>query len=135
MIVGVTGSRFARPPATIDRLRAYLIEWGATEIHHGDCQGFDAQAHELAIEMGLRTVAHPPIDPRLRAWKAADAVLEPKPYLDRNKDIVCSVDRMIAAPDGPERARSGTWATVRFAKAKGVRGIILAWPEQTTHEA
>lgn len=128
MIVGFTGSRHDRPQATLDRLRAILVEWGVTEAHHGDCLGFDAQAHDVCTSLGIRTVAHPPTDPRMRAWKKADVILPERPYLDRNKDIVRAVQKLIAAPDGPERLRSGTWSTVRFAKEIGVRGVVLAWP-------
>ena len=131
MIVGFTGSRHPRPAETLERLRALLLEWGATEGHHGDCLGFDAQAHDICVELGIRTVIHPPTDARMRAWKTGDVELPEKPYLDRNKDIVLAVQKVIAAPDGPERARSGTWSTVRFAKSKGVRGVVLAWPAPT----
>lgn len=127
MIVGFTGSRHPRPADTIDRLRALLIEWGATEAHHGDCVGFDAQAHDVCVELGIKTIAHPPSNPSLRAWKKADLILPPKPYLDRNRDIVNASNKIIAAPDGPERERSGAWSTVRFAKSAGVHGVVLSW--------
>ncbi|MBC24418.1 MAG: hypothetical protein CMJ32_10955 [Phycisphaerae bacterium] len=127
MKVGVTGSRHARPAETLARLRRTLVEMGATELHHGDCFGFDEQAHGVAVSLGLRTVAHPPINPALRAFCEADEVREPLDYLPRNREIVHSVDRMIAAPDGPEKQRSGTWSTVRYAKSKGVRGVVLPW--------
>jgi len=128
MIVGFTGSRHPRPPETLDRLRALLVEWGVTEGHHGDCVGFDEQAHDVCVELGIRTVAHPAVNSSLRAFKSANVVLPPKDYLDRNKDIVRASERLIAAPEGPEQTRSGTWSTVRFARSIGVRGIVLAWP-------
>lgn len=41
-----------------------------------------------------------------------------KPYLERNKDIANEgIDGLIAAPSGwVEELRSGTWATVRYAR-------------------
>ena len=46
------------------------------------------------------------------------------PYLERNKNIVNAVDFIIAAPDGPEKVRSGTWSTVRYAKKVGTKGVV-----------
>ena len=43
----------------------------------------------------------------------------PKPYLDRNRDIVDACEVLLATPDGPERLRSGTWSTVRYARKIG----------------
>lgn len=127
MRVGVTGSRYPRPDRTASRLHALLLEWGATELHHGDCTGWDEQAFKVARDLGLKTVAHPPTNDSFRAFTASDLILPPAPYLDRNKAIVRTVSRMIAAPDGPERQRSGTWSTIRFAKAQGVKGLVLSW--------
>ena len=127
MRVGVTGSRFPRPDSAASRLRVLLSEWGATELHHGDCTGWDEQAFEVARALGIKTIAHPPTNESFRAFTASDVVLPPAAYLDRNKAIVRAVERMIAAPDGPERQRSGTWSTVRFAKAQGVKGLVLSW--------
>jgi hypothetical protein len=125
MKVGVTGSRHARPDEICLKFRELLIAWAATEVHHGDCLGWDKQAHEIAADLGLRTVAHPPSNPSLRAYCDATEVRDPLPYLDRNKQIVLSCDKLVAAPEGPEKTRSGTWSTVRFAKNVGTRGVIL----------
>ena len=125
MRIGVTGSRNDRPVSVIERLQARLVEMGATELHHGDCVGFDRQAHEVAAALGLRIVVHPPTINSLRAYCEASEVLPPLDYLARNRAIVDAVDYLIAAPDGPERQRSGTWSTVRYAKSRGVRGVVL----------
>lgn len=132
MIIGVTGSRHDRPSITIDSLRDWLRHLGATELHHGDCTGFDSQAHAVAVELGLNTISHPPTANFHRAYCEAATVLPPKPYLDRNKAIVRAVDFLIAAPDGPEKQRSGTWSTVRFAKRVGKRGVVLSPPSKAT---
>lgn len=134
MKIGVTGSRHDRPQHTIARLRIILSDKGATELHHGDCIGFDAQAHDVAKSMGIKTVAHPPDNDAARAFKDADEVRAPKSYLGRNKAIVSEVDYVVAAPDGPEKIRSGTWSTVRFAKKSGVNGVVLSWSEQNENE-
>ncbi len=79
MRVGVTGSRHKRPEATCQKLRKLLTEWGASELHHGDCVGWDEQAHHIAQSLGLKTIAHPPSDDRFRAHCKADRVMDPRP--------------------------------------------------------
>ena len=127
MKIGVTGSRHPRPAHTVAKLRNLLIEKGATELHHGDCIGFDAQAHDVACAIGVKTVAHPPDNDAARAFKNADDVRQTRAYLDRNKAIISEIDFLVAAPDGPEKIRSGTWSTVRHAKRSGVPGVVLCW--------
>jgi hypothetical protein len=104
-----------------------MLQHGVTELHHGDCVGWDKQAHDAAKAMGIRTVAHPPSNPSMRAYCEADDVRAPLPYLDRNKAIVAACDRLVAAPDRPEETRSGTWSTVRHARREGVKGWVLSW--------
>ena len=127
MIVGVTGSRFDRPESCVNALRIKLISIGASELHHGDCVGFDRQANNVARSLGIKTVSHPPNNHSFRANCQSDIILPEKPYLERNADIVMAVDFLIAAPDGPEKVRSGTWSTVRLAKRLNKRGVILSW--------
>lgn len=129
MKVGVTGSRNKIPDSTMSRLLAILKEWNASELHHGDCVGFDEQAHRVAVSLGIKTISHPPLNSRLRAYCSADVTHEPLPYLKRNQAIVIASEKIIAAPSGPEVLRSGTWSTIRFAKKIGKHGIILM-PEQ-----
>lgn len=119
MIIGTTGSRRIRPESTCQAFRSYLIEHAATELHHGDCLGWDNQAHDIAVSLSIKTVAHPPSNPALRAYCRADKIMEPIPYLDRNNQIVLACDALFAAPDGPETLRSGTWSTVRRARKSG----------------
>jgi hypothetical protein len=90
---------------------------GIEHLHHGDCIGADRDAHLLWTGLGGKTVGHPPLDPKKRAWCICDVMLPERPYMDRNEDIVLSTQILIAAPDGKtERTRSGTWATVRRAR-------------------
>ena len=81
--------------------------------------GADEQAELLARGLGYVTVAHPPTNPHLRAYTTSDITLDPADYLVRNRAIVDAADVMIACPDGPERLRSGTWATIRYARKVG----------------
>ena len=132
MKIGVTGSRHPRPDHIIAELRQLLIEKNATELHHGDCIGFDAQAHDAAVALGIKTIAHPPAHEAARAFKDADDTRMVRGYLDRNKVIVSEADFLIAAPDGPEVIRSGTWSTVRHARRTGVPHTVLTEQEADT---
>lgn len=87
------------------------------ELHHGDCIKSDADAHDIAVGLGLRIVAHPCTIEHMRAWKKAHVILTPKEPLERNKDIVYAVDELFATPMTKyEVLRSGTWATIRYAR-------------------
>lgn len=125
MIVGTTGSRYNRPESVCQAFRSYLIDTKASEVHHGDCEGWDKQAHNIAVSLSIRTVAHPPSNSALRAYCNADKTMTPLPYLERNTQIVLACDALFAAPDGPERMRSGTWSTVRKGRKAGKTVTII----------
>jgi len=127
--IGFTGTKRGMTAAQLDALRVCLNDYSVgTELHHGDCIGADAEAHDICTALRLKPVIHPPDNPRARAYKQAKRVLPPKPYLERNHDIVDAVDYLIAAPAGfKEKLRSGTWATVRYAKRVG-KVVYVLWP-------
>lgn len=94
----------------------HLFEWSS--LHHGDCIGADAQAHDLAVTKGIGTVIHPPDKDAKRAYKFSKDTRKPKPYLGRNRDIVDECWFLVAAPgEDIEVVRSGTWSTVRYARS------------------
>jgi hypothetical protein len=118
--VGFTGTQEGMTEAQLEKLYATLELYrdaGAITFRHGDCQGADAQAHVVARSLGYRVAIHPPIKEDRRAFCEADEVFKPKPFLQRNHDIVDWCDVLVATPKGPEELRSGTWATVRYAKS------------------
>jgi len=54
-------------------------------------------------------------------------VLDPAPYLERNRAIVDAGDIVLAAPQTlEEQQRSGTWATVRYGRRLGRLVVLLA---------
>jgi hypothetical protein len=137
MKVGITATQQGMTIAQQDIFEIALtgaLRDGMNEFHHGDCIGGDAQAHDIARRINpeiMTIVVHPPEDPSKRAWRRGDVVLPEKPYLDRNHDIVDQVDRLFAAPRSyKEQPRSGTWATIRYARKIG-RYIAIIWPDGT----
>jgi hypothetical protein len=138
MKVGFTGTRKGMTKkqrlSLQSTLEAFIKLDGATieEFHHGDCIGADAEADAIAYEYANNMIIHPPIDSKHRAFCNSNdtsgiyTILEPKDYLDRNKDIIDAVDVLIFAPETKEeQLRSGTWYTVRYAKKKGKQIIGL----------
>lgn len=102
-----------------------------SRLHHGMCVGGDEEFNDMAREIGIWTVGHPPEDNRFLMKGFVDEVLEPKPYLARDKDIVAEVSTLFVAPFQDEEPASyrgsGTWATYGYAKASKLR-VVIFWP-------
>lgn len=105
-------------PSDTDRLPAF---------HHGDCVGADCEAHAIAAAMGFFTHSHPPVVDNFRAFCKSDQIWKPLKYMDRNQNIVDACDILLAAPNSQEESdpRSGTWATIRRARAADKKVVIL----------
>jgi hypothetical protein len=130
--IGFTGTQ----RGMTERQKAVMwehIQRAAGDFHHGDCVGADSDAHDIAEMAGLVIFIHPPENPSKRAFKVVPAsrIKKPKPYLDRNKDIVIETEELIATPgEMTEQLRSGTWSTVRFARKIG-RPVTIIFPDGT----
>lgn len=133
LVAGFTGTR----EGMTDEQQAALREMLALSdvLKHGDCQGADEEAHNIMLALGRGLVSkfieiHPPYHIEMRAWcNGANQVFKPRPYLERNQDIVKSSTVLIAAPKGfEEEERSGTWSTVRYAKSCG-KPIRIIFPD------
>ena len=100
-----------------------------SELHHGDCVGVDAQAHEIALpfsEDAFRIHVHPPSTNKYRAGKLGHVNLLPDEYMARNRAIVECVDVLFVVPaETKEEVRSGTWSTYRYALRMGVPCIVI----------
>lgn len=145
--VGVTGSRDGADPGQLAILSTRLGDLynetpdGILVLHHGCCLGVDQQTHDIAWLRGYRIIGHPPTNKRYRAnvqdgphWTPGfDRMLDPKPYLERDVDIVTAVELLFVLPSGLERdqPRSGTWYTFRAAIARDVRTILIPPTEAT----
>ena len=128
--VGFTGTREGMSQAQKDTLYTRLFELrnsvGIESFHHGDCTGSDEEAADIAQELGIDTVAHPPLAVKFRAYHRSTIIRTPKPFMVRNHDIVLECRYVFAAPrTDEEEVRSGTWATYRFAKACGTDVEVL----------
>jgi hypothetical protein len=90
-------------------------------VLHGDCVGADTEFHNLCSELRIEIHIFPPDDDKLRGFNKSDTIMQPKPYLKRNEDIVKKCDILIACPidKNKEILRSGTWSTIRKAKKLG----------------
>jgi hypothetical protein len=112
----------------IDHNNPYVELWA----HHGDCIGADEQFHNLAITHSFAIHLHPPEIRLKRAWCRLAELHDsesPKPYRERNQDIVNAVDLLIATPAQPEAdprsKRSGTWMTIRLARRANKPHVII----------
>lgn len=124
--VGFTGTRKGMTPRQGETLVHLLLKLGAVEFHHGDCQGADIQAHRATTVLGIPVSVHPPEDDKSRAFAISPDVRQAKPYIKRNHDIVDETDVLIATPStSVEQQRSGTWATVRYARRTHKRVVII----------
>lgn len=129
-VVGFSGSRKGLTEPQRIKLEE-LIQSEAETLHHGDCIGADAIAHEIALALNLRIVVHPPSRADRRAYCTGPdvLVLAPRDYLDRNLDIVDECTVLIACPDGKEeKKRSGTWNAIRRARQARKR-LFLVFPD------
>jgi hypothetical protein len=125
MRVGFTGTRLGMSDRQREGLQELLQGLGATVLHHGDCIGADADAHHVAEGLGVPIVIHPPTNGSCRAYCKSPTIRAPYDYLKRNHNIVDESDVLIAAPEGAEVQRSGTWATIRYARKMGKTVHIL----------
>lgn len=143
MIIGFTGTRGSIEGAQLEALAELfaLIDGAGVRrvtLHHGCCVGADAVAVRLARRApNWWIVGHPPENPWLIDVPAHDLSHErraPQRYLVRNRAIVDACELLVACPRGPEeRAGSGTWATIREARRRARRTLIV-WPNGDVRE-
>jgi hypothetical protein len=131
MKIGFTGTQAGMSPYQQGKVTEYLQQYAnvQNEFHHGDCVGSDAEAAAIAALLGYIIHIHPPINTRRRAWTTGNFIHTPKPYLERNSVIVEHSDVLLATPSTVDEVlRSGTWSTIRYARAKNIP-ITIFCPE------
>lgn len=135
MRVGFTGTQIGMTPNQKERLKDILtqfkheiVEGEALEFHFGDCVGSDEEAAGIAKDLGYALHCHPPLLKAKRAFVKSDVTYPADEYLTRNHHIVHASFSMIATPkEEEEQLRSGTWATVRYAR-KCFKPLYLVKP-------
>jgi len=129
--VGFTGTQCGmtyRQKSSFEKLIKMIY---VSEFHHGDCVGADTEAQNIVKKesTAIAIHIHPPKDPSRRAFNKSDYIFEEKEYLERNHDIVDAANVLIATPKTfIEQQRSGTWATIRYAR-KMRKSIFIIKPD------
>jgi hypothetical protein len=130
--IGFTGTQEGITDAQVAATTRTFVELGMTRLHHGSCVGADAWSHYLARVMGVSVELHPPVNTSKMApceMLPGEVTHAPRPYLDRSHDIIDLSFSLVATPkeEVGETMRSGTWATVRYAR-KRRRPICIIRP-------
>lgn len=139
--VGITGTREGMTPrqlgSFIHSLQVLFNENKRIRLHHGDCVGVDAAAHNIFWAMhrdGDKINIHPQVADDMRANCRKEygvKIHTPRSYLERDRNIVDLSDVLIAIPREMEhQSRGGTWYTYDYAIKKNIR-IYLILPDGT----
>ncbi len=123
--IGFTGNRHGLNIKQKEEIKLILNKYDNIIVSHGDCVGADTDFHELCMaykkEYPNKTITihiFPPNNKSLRAFNKADILMEEKPYLERNLNIIKNSSILIACPidKNKEELRFGTWSTIRKAR-------------------
>jgi hypothetical protein len=115
-----TGTRSGMTDAQKAEVERLFVELRITTLYHGASIGADEETSLIAQRLGINVRAFPGnVDADRSKLAHADAWERPASPLARSKAMVRRAHLVIAAPDGPEKPRSGTWATIRFARGEG----------------
>jgi hypothetical protein len=145
MRVGFTGTRRGMTPEQWMAVHSLLQQWKVTSAIHGACHGADREFDQLVRHLHPLVFMHlRPSNPSQAEWARRQqygpldphrvSVYPEAPPLVRNRAIVSVSDRMIATPGtATEVMRSGTWATIRWARRVG-RCLWLVWPDGLVQE-
>lgn len=109
-----------------------LVKLQRPLLHHGDCTGGDAAAHEIAVAMGWHVIIHPPVNDAYRAYcqvpqDGVSKILREQKYRVRDERIAIRSSLILGIPGTPLRLAtkggrkqtSGTWGTLLMAMELG----------------
>lgn len=112
----------AQKRGVADALARLTPQW----FCHGGCVGADAEADAIARRMGADICLHPANIRDLQAVFDGERRQGRLPPLVRNRIIVAHCEMLIATPrEADEVRRSGTWATIRYAREAGKPVVII----------
>jgi hypothetical protein len=139
MEVSFTGTQIGMAKPQHRAFGELLLEIRPHTFRHGICVGADAQAHLLVRMLAnCIIVGHPGITKDGRKWKRDDFIQQncdwveaPEEFLKRNHRMVDMSELLIATPkEDHEILRSGTWATIRYAR-KINKKVTIILPDGT----
>lgn len=123
--IGFTGNRYGLTSDQKVQIISILDKYNNMIVSHGDCVGSDTDFHNLCVNYKnihpnkkITIYIFPPNNPKLRAFNQCDLLMNEKPYLQRNLNIIKNSSILIACPidKNKEQMRSGTWSTIRKAR-------------------
>lgn len=130
MRLAFTGTQFGMTPEQQNGVKSVLLAYLPKEAHHGLCIGSDKQFHEMVRALftaeQCEIHGHPALNTKKQIQVDVDIMWDRKEYLVRNHDIVDAGDALLATPLTPETLRSGTWATIRYARKVG-KPRVFVW--------
>jgi len=130
MKIGFTGTRDGTTNEQFAACTEFFLTEDVSEFHHGDCTGADEDIHNLVTALRLQIYKYPGNIKRFNATTPNGIIVcSPQPPLKRNHLIVDAVDMLLACPKSfEEELRSGTWATIRYARKVG-KPIWIVFPD------
>lgn len=115
-------------------VRSLLVALMPDKVLHGGCVGADDDFDEIASEFQLPIGVYPSTVYSKWGKRRSPTVQSPQSPLVRNKLMAYSCNVLIATPkEYNEVIRSGTWATVRYAR-KYHKRIYLVFPDGSIKE-
>lgn len=130
---GVTGTSHGMTASQLAAARKALAAFGSDSVqHNGLCIGADEEFAKIGRTLGHKIIGFPGYSrltgktEEYRSRFIPDICKDPRPYIDRNHDIVHASTHLVAAPrQMTEVLRSGTWATIRYAQKHNLHINIL----------
>ena len=138
MKVGSTGTQYGITQEQREKFKELILKLNSEdnieEFHDGNCKGSDLQTRGIVLQV-LENVTfhiHPStlnsfVKPYTNRKTLQIIGIHPvKKPLVRNRDIVDCIDVLIGCPyQKNEIVRSGTWATIRYAKKQNKKTYII----------
>jgi hypothetical protein len=124
--LGFTGTRRGMTEDQKESVRDFMLIFEPDEFIHGGCVGADEEAARIASELGIWTNELPGNILWYRTQFRSNETHFPQHPLKRNRVIVRTCDYLLACPfQYEEIRRSGTWATIRYARELGKPMLII----------
>ena len=131
--IGFTGTREGMTDKQKRVFLQILTQFNDYSVfHHGLCLGADTEAHQLIRKhTNMAIYGHPGNNRSMQSlylYSDCDYLSPATGNIERNHAIIHRTDVLIACPFTKEEIiRSGTWATIRYAR-KSHREIIIIEP-------